>query len=76
MKEQQRLFLAQATSAYAVYKLLIDNTSIHHCHALHYLQMATELLGKANAWKHGPIGKSHKALVGFLRSLSSNSKAQ
>ena len=76
MKEEQRLFLVQAKSAYAVYRLLNDDKSLHHCHALHYLQMATELLGKANAWKSGPIGKSHKALVSFLRSLSSNTKAQ
>ncbi len=76
MKEEQRLFLVQAKSAYTVFKVLNENKSIHHCHALHYLQMATELLGKANAWKNGPIVKSHKALVSFLRSLSSNTKAQ
>jgi hypothetical protein len=76
MKEEQRLFLVQAKSAYAVYKLLNADKSLHHCHAMHYLQMATELLGKANAWKSGPVGKSHKALVTFLRSLSSNTKAQ
>jgi hypothetical protein len=76
MKEEQRLFLVQAKSAYAVYRLLNADKSLHHCHTLHYLQMATELLGKANAWKHGPIKKSHKALVPFLRSLSSNTKAQ
>jgi hypothetical protein len=76
MKEEQRLFLVQAKSAYAVYRLLNADKSLHHCHALHYLQMATELLGKANAWKSGPIRQSHKALVSFLRSLSSNSKAQ
>jgi len=76
MKEEQRLFLVQAKSAYHVYGLLNADGSAHHCHALHYLQMATELLGKASAWKHGPTGKSHKALVSFLRSLSSNSKAQ
>ncbi len=76
MKEEQRLFLVQAKSAYAVYKLLSADKSLHHCHALHYLQMATELLGKPNAWRNGPIGKSHKALVSFLRSLSSNTKAQ
>ena len=76
MKEEQRLFLVQAKSAYAVYRVLKDHKSLHHCHALHYLQMATELLGKAYAWKNGPIGKSHKALVSFLRSLSSNTKAQ
>jgi hypothetical protein len=76
MKEEQRLFLVQAKSAYAVFKLLNADKSLHHCHALHYLQMATELLGKANAWKNGPIKKSHKALVPFLHSLSSNTRAQ
>jgi hypothetical protein len=76
MKEEQRLFLVQAKSAYAVYKLLNADKSLHHCHALHYLQMATELLSKANAWKSGPIGKSHRALVSFLKGLSSNTKAQ
>jgi hypothetical protein len=76
MNEEQRLFLVQAKSSYAVYKLLTTDPSLHHCHALHYLQMATELLGKANAWKNGPVGKSHKALVSFLCSLSSNSRAQ
>jgi hypothetical protein len=38
--------------------------------------MASELLGKAYAWQQGPVGKSHKALLKFLRSLSSNAKAQ
>jgi hypothetical protein len=76
MREEQRLFLVQAKSAYAVFRLLSADQSLHHCHALHYLQMATELLGKANAWKSGPIGRSHKALVSFLRGLSSNTKAQ
>lgn len=76
MREEQRLFLVQAKSAFAVYKLLNDNKSLHHRHALHYLQMATELLGKANAWKHGPVSRSHRALVPFLRSLSSNRRAQ
>ncbi len=76
MKEEQRLFLAQAKAAYKVYILLKAEKSLHHCHALHYLQMAAELLGKASAWRNGPIGKSHKALVNFLRRLSSNTKAQ
>ncbi len=76
MKEEQRLYLVQAKSAYTVYRLLNADNSLHHCHALHYLQMATELLGKASAWKNGPTRKSHKALVSFLRSLSANTKAQ
>lgn len=76
MNEEQRLFLVQARSAYTAYELLDAEPSLHHRHALHYLQMATELLGKASAWKDGSPGKTHKALVGFLRNLSSNSKAQ
>ncbi|MFL5338580.1 MAG: hypothetical protein ACJ8F7_00285 [Gemmataceae bacterium] len=38
--------------------------------------MATELLGKASAWKNGPPKRTHKALVRFLQSLSSSTKAQ
>lgn len=57
MREEQRLFLAQAKSAFAVYRFLNAEQAIHHCHSLHYLQMATELLGKANAWKQGPPGE-------------------
>jgi hypothetical protein len=38
--------------------------------------MATELLGKAHAWKHGRPRNTHRAFVGFLRSLATNRKAQ
>ena len=38
--------------------------------------MATELFGKAWAWKHGPILLSHRAFVGFLRSMTTNRQAQ
>ena len=77
MREEQRLFLVQAKSAYAVYQLLKADGSLHHCHALHYLQMATELLGKANAWRSGPISKSHKAFVSFpSQPLDQTRKAQ
>ena len=76
MNEQQRLFLVQAKSAFLVYKLLNAEKALHHSHSLHYLQMATELLGKASAWGDGPTELSHKALVTFLRRLSSNKKAQ
>ncbi|MDB5310436.1 MAG: hypothetical protein JWO38_4638 [Gemmataceae bacterium] len=50
--------------------------NILRCHALHYLQMATELLGKAYAWRSGPTKLTHRASVKFLKSLSSNPKAQ
>jgi hypothetical protein len=76
MTEPQRLFLVQARSAFKVFELLLKEAGLPACHALHYLQMATELLGKARAWKHGPPGNTHRAFVGFLRSLSTNRQAQ
>lgn len=76
MTEYQRLFLVQARSDFVVYRLLRSQPDLPACHALHYLQMATELLGKAHAWKHGPRSGSHRAFVGFVRSLSTNRKAQ
>ncbi len=76
MNEHQRLFLVQARTDFAVFELLRKRTELPPCHALHYLQMATELLGKAHAWKHGPMKKTHHAFVGFLRSLATNRQAQ
>lgn len=76
MTEYQRLFLVQARSDFAVFALLRGQADLPACHALHYLQMATELFGKAHAWKHGPRANTHRAFVGFLRSLSTNRKAQ
>lgn len=76
MNEHQRLFLVQARTDFAVFELLRRQADLPPCHALHYLQMATEMLGKAHAWKHGPMGKSHHAFVGFLRSLATNRHAQ
>lgn len=75
MTEQQRLFLVQARSNMAVFDLLRD-AAPHHSHALHYLQMATELLGKADAWRTGPKERTHRAFVTFLRTLVGNGKAQ
>jgi len=39
-------FLAQAKSDWQIYEHL-EKTSFSKCHALHYLQMATEKLAKA-----------------------------
>jgi hypothetical protein len=75
MTEYQRLFLVQSRTDFAVFELL-RRQPLPDCHALHYLQMATELLGKAHAWKDGPRTNTHRAFVGFLRSLSTNRKAQ
>jgi hypothetical protein len=76
MTKYQRLFLVQARTDFAVFELLRSRPELPACHALHYLQMATELLGKAHAWKQGPQPNTHRAFVGFLRSLASNRSAQ
>ena len=76
MNGPQRLFLAQARSDFAVFELLRKQATLPPCHALHYLQMATELLGKAHAWGSAPNPGTHRAIVRFLRSLSTNRMAQ
>jgi hypothetical protein len=76
VNQQQQLFLAQAKSDFAVFELLRKQTTLPACHALHYLQMTTEMLGKAHAWRSGPNSRTHRAIVGFLRSLSTNRAAQ
>jgi hypothetical protein len=74
--EPQRLFLVQARTDFAVFELLRDHSDLPACHALHYLQMATEMLGKAHAWKYGPAASSHRAFVGCLRSLITSRQTQ
>src|SRR4051794_31891566 len=76
MTEHQRLFLVQARTNFTVFELFRKDPKLPPCHALHYLQMATEMLGKARAWGHGPPRSTHRAFVGFLRSLSANRRAQ
>ena len=76
MTEFQRLFLVQGQSEYKVFEMFREDADWPACHALHYLQMATEMLGKAHAWKHGPRSNTHRAFVIFLRSLQTNRQAQ
>jgi len=46
---EQEAFLAQASSDYEVFQILLDldRTVVPVCHPLHYLQMSTEKLAKA-----------------------------
>jgi hypothetical protein len=74
--EYQRLFLVQARTDFVVFELFHSHAELPPCHALHYLQMATEMLGKAHVWRQDPPSNSHRAFVGFLRSPSSNRRAQ
>lgn len=76
MTEHQRLFLVQARSDFKVFELFCKDSGLPACHALHYLQMATELLGKSLAWRHGRPARTHRAFVAFLRSLATNRQAQ
>jgi hypothetical protein len=76
MTEYQRLFLVQARTDFAVFEFLEQQQDLPACHALHYLQMATEMLGKAHAWKRGLPTSTHRAFVGFLRGLEANRQAQ
>jgi hypothetical protein len=70
----QRLFLVQARTDFVVYELLSKQAKLPHCHALHYLLMSTELLGKALAWKTTRPNTTHRAFVKFLRALATNSE--
>jgi len=77
MTEHQRLFLVQARTDFEVFIAFQYQKTTPQCHALHYLQMATELLGKAYDWRKGrPTKLSHCAFVKFLKSLETNEKAQ
>lgn len=76
MTEFQRLFLVQARTDFEVFELLRKQERLTTCHILHYLQMATEMLGKAHAWKTGPKTTTHRAFASFLKSLGTNRKAQ
>jgi hypothetical protein len=76
MTEHQRLFLIQAQSNFAVFSLLRKADAIPRSQALHYLQMATELLGKAYAWRNGKPKQTHRSFVSFLKRLSTDRTAQ
>ncbi len=73
------VFLSQAKSDWQVYKH-IEGTSFPRCHALHYLQMATEKLAKAYLLA-GPtdiqtVRTTHSAFTKYLQALSRNKRLQ
>jgi hypothetical protein len=79
MTEFQRLFLVQARSDFQVFELLRsqrEKKELPSCHALHYLQMATEKFAKARAWRRGPPGRTHRGFRDFMKSLGDSNAAQ
>ena len=73
------VFFTQASSDWQLYEHL-RQTSFPECHALHYLQMATEKLGKAYLFAgrtHSKtIRSTHHALTKFLQLASRNDALQ
>lgn len=68
MNNHQRLFLVQAKTDFAVFQIYFKKrTEFPAWHALHSLQMATEMFGKANAWKHGLKKKIASRRIGKER---------
>jgi hypothetical protein len=68
-------YLEQARSDWNAYSIL-QVAPISNCHALHYLQMTTEKLGKALLLAYGTnldaVRKSHRAFTRFLQIAARN----
>jgi len=72
-------YLLQARSDWQIFRTLQQQPA-EECHSLHYLQMATEKLGKAFLISGGNapalVHTSHKAFVRFLQVVAYNSDLQ
>ena len=69
MNRSQALWWDQAKSDFLQFDRL-RSEKFATCHALHYLQMATEKLSKAYLWRSGKVPpKAHTGFVQFLRAL-------
>ena len=72
-------YLLQARSDWQVYRIL-QRQPVPECHSLHYLQMATEKLGKAFLIAGGnapaSVHTSHRAFVRFLQVAAHNPELQ
>jgi len=72
-------FWLQAKSDWQMYNKL-EQTNESDCYVLHYLQMATEKLGKAYLLYSGigvdDVQNSHRAFTSFLRNIARNSYLQ
>lgn len=78
MNKAQELWWEQAKSDYAVFDYLRKGVpSVHECHALHYLQMASEKISKAYLWRSGNAPpRSHVGLMRFLQALLSRGQGR
>jgi hypothetical protein len=66
-------YLAQAISDCRMYEFLLNEKDVERCHALHYLQMASEKLAKHFLIAPGTAPKTtHRQFVRFLQHSGSN----
>jgi hypothetical protein len=63
--KKYQAYLAQAKSDFKVFELLQGDDTVENCHAVHYLQMATEKLSKAVICVQ--IGSSKKTHIAFSK---------
>jgi hypothetical protein len=75
MNEQQRVYYAQATTDYEMFRELSDKPV---CHRLHYLQMCTEKLAKAYFKQNinTNVQASHAWFVPFMRAIQMDSRVR
>ncbi len=77
MKPFQELWWKQARSDYQVFIRFRDIGGFEPCHALHYLQMATEKISKAYSWRDDtPPKMSHTGFRMFLKLLTKNNRQE
>jgi hypothetical protein len=75
MNDYQKLWWQQARSDHDTL-ILLRRHGAAPCHQMHYLQMATEKLGKAYFWRAGrPPPRSHAGFVQYMRFLGGVSQS-
>ena len=77
MNRNQELFLRQASSDFQMFERLqpmVNSRVVEACHALHYLQMATEKLAKTYFLKLGPIERRTATFPSFGAHLATRQR--
>ena len=77
MNDFQKRWWQQAQSDFEILKRFRSQGGVSPCHVLHYLQMCTEKIAKAYAWRgNRPPGFTHMGFVEFLKLLANQRNAQ
>lgn len=77
MNDFQKMWWKQAQSDFEILQRFRSQGGVSPCHILHYLQMCTEKIAKAYAWRgNRPPGFTHLGFVGFLKLLTNQKNEQ